>query len=113
MAAERIADLFPQVGDYLQPFTSELHRFHESFAGFADKVTTEQWVEVLLAHHQKIQIQKPPNGKNPWFEMFDDGSTMIRPGYIQDVGGRGDNSYVHTYRTQALSSFAQDLRMVD
>lgn len=112
VAAERVVELFPQVADLLQPFPGESLRFHESFADLAEKADAEQWVEMLLAHHQKVQRRKPPNGKNSWFERFDDGSTMIRPGYLRDEGGRADGSYVHTYRTQALWSFARDLRMV-
>jgi len=70
------------------------------------------WLEALLKHHCDVQAAKPPAGKAPWFDRFDDGSCMIRTAYIRDKGGRHDDSYVHAYRTGALWSFAADLGLV-
>jgi len=65
-----------------------------------------------MQHHRGIQGQKAPDGKNPWVERSDDGSYVIRPLYLRDAPARGDNSYVHLFRTNSLWSFARDLRLV-
>ena len=71
------------------------------------------WVESLLAHHRTTQRQKPPAGKNPWFERFDDGSVIIRPGYRTELPAAPDDGrYAHPYRTAPLWQFALDLRLV-
>lgn len=111
-AAESCAALYHKAGERLLPFTGEASRFQDGFSALSEPMGAEEWVERLLEHHRRVQRNKPPNGKTPWFETFDDGSVVVRPGYIRDHGGVGDTSYVHTYRTQALWSFAEDLRMV-
>ncbi|RMF39086.1 MAG: hypothetical protein D6753_14650 [Planctomycetota bacterium] len=110
-AARRIPDLFAEVSEKLSPFDQTV-RFEDTFASLAERVSSRQWVERLLNHHCRIQLAKPPAGKAPWFDRFDDGSFMIRTGYLTDQGGRHDEAYVHAYRTRALSSFARDLRLV-
>jgi len=70
----------------------------------------QEWVERLTSHHRENQRRKPPDGKLPWFERFDDGTLIIRPLYLREQGGRGDNRYVHSYRTASLWSFATDLK---
>lgn len=109
--ARRVPDLFFEVSDALSP-PGETNRFQEAFKDLAERCNAEQWVHLLLEHHKTVQLAKPPNGKAPWFERFDDGSYMIRPGYLRDTGGRGDDSYVHSYRVAPLWSFADDLRLV-
>ena len=111
-AYERLPDLFPEVTDLLSPL-GEAVRFQEQFAEVSAKVDIESWVVSLIDHHRRIQIQKLPNGKNPWFERFDDGSVIIRPGYLRYDGGTYDDRYVNAYRTWPLWSFAKDLGMVN
>jgi len=111
-ATTRCAALYHKAGECLLPFSIEARRFQDGFSLLAEPMDAEAWVERLMEHHRRVQRNKPPNGKNPWFETFDDGSVIIRPPYVRDDGGVGDIGYVHTYRTQALWSFAQDLRMV-
>jgi hypothetical protein len=107
-AWKRVPDLFAELVEKLDPY-HEAARFQLSFAALADKLVALDWVQQLLGHHRFVQSRKPPNGKNPWFERFDDGSVIIRPDYLRDKGGRGDDSYVHGYRTGPLWSFALDL----
>lgn len=111
MAAKGIPDIFQEVADRLSPF-GEAIRFLETFTSLAERGSTLDWLERLLEHHCRVQYSKPPAGKAPWFDRFDDGSCMIRTGYIRDWGGRYDNSYVHAYRTGSLWSFARDLGLV-
>ena len=88
-------------------------RFQEQFADVAVKIDAEAWVASFIDHHRRIQARKPPNGKNPWFERFDDGSVIIRPGYLRYEGGTHDDDYVNAYRTRPLWSFVNDLGMVN
>jgi len=85
------------VFDSLIP-VNEAVRFQQSFPAFGETSTPEAWVARLLDHHRKVQREKPPAGKNPWFETFDDGSIAVRPMYRRDESARHDGSYVHAYR---------------
>ena len=110
-AVERIPRLFSKLMEILSPFGESLH-FQETFSDVAQRMPPQEWTECLLEHHRRVQLNKPPNGKAPWFERFDDGTFIIRPGYVRQKGGRHDREYVHGYRTPSLWSFAEDLRMV-
>lgn len=110
-AAEKIPPLFGELLEMLEPFGETL-RFQDGFSDVAEKIPLAGWVEGLLQHHRRIQRQKPPNGKAPWFERFDDGSYIIRPGYVRSTGGQYDAAYVHKYRTRPLWSFSVDLGLV-
>lgn len=110
-AAQGIPAIFTEVAERLSPFGGSI-RFQESFSRLAERVTDLDWLERLLEHHCRVQSSKPPAGKAPWFDRFDDGSLMIRTGYIRESGGRHDDSYVHAYRTGSLWSFVHDLGLV-
>jgi len=110
-AAKQIPEIFADVSTKLSPF-GETVRFEDAFSSLAERTTATEWVERLLDHHCRIQRSKPPTGKAPWFDRFDDGSYMIRTGYIRDAGGRYDDAYVHAYRTMSLWSFAKDIGLV-
>lgn len=110
-AAEQVPEQFAVATDILAP-VGESPRFIQSFHSVADKASPKDWVQRLLEHHRKVQSAKPPNGKLPWVERFDDGSYMVRPGYLREEGGIGDHSYVHAYRLSSLWSFAEDLGLV-
>lgn len=111
-AAEEIPKIFADVSDRLSPF-GETVRFQEAFTTLAEHMPAADWAERLLDHHCRIQYSKPPAGKAPWFDRFDDGSCMIRTGYLRDAGGRHDDNYVHAYRTMSLWSFARDIGLVN
>jgi len=87
-------------------------RFQDVFARFGERMPPRQCAESLLDYHVRIQRGKPPNGKAPWFERFDDGSYMIRPMYRRDEPSAQDGEYVYPYRTRSLWSFAMDLGVV-
>lgn len=110
-AWQRVPERFGEVMERLEP-VGEAVRFGETFAGLAERGSNVEWAERLIEHHRKTQRQKPPNGKNPWFERFDDGSLIIRPDYRTDEPGTGDTRYVHRYRTRSLYQFARDLYLV-
>lgn len=110
-AAKQIPEIFADVSAKLSPF-GETVRFEEAFSNLAERMPAADWVERLLDHHSRTQYSKPPAGKAPWFDRFDDGSCMIRTGYIRNAGGRHDDTYVHAYRTMSLWSFARDIGLV-
>jgi hypothetical protein len=110
-ASRRIPDLFPEVVQKLEPFGESI-RFSDTFQSLAEKTSATEWVERLAEYHRANQKRKLPDGKNPWFERFDDGSLIIRPLYRRQEGGRHDDSYLHAYRTGALWSFAADLKLI-
>jgi hypothetical protein len=110
-ASDLVSEQFSIVTDVLAPI-GESPRFIQSFQYVAEKESPKVWVARLLEHHRRVQTQKPPNGKLPWVERFDDGTYMVRPGYLREGGGLGDGSYVHAYRLSSLWSFATDLRLV-
>jgi len=111
-ASKEVPDIFIEVSERLSPF-GEAVRFQEHFSSLAERVSSLHWLERLLEHHSRIQYSKPPAGKAPWFDRFDDGSCMIRTGYLRESGGRHDDAYVHAFRTSSLWSFACDLGLVN
>ena len=111
-AHDRVAESFEKAYRQLEPFETETLRFQQSFAELAEKCPVDEWVQRLLGHHERVQRGKPPYGKNAFFARFDDGSAVVRPGYLTHEGGRGDEQYVHQYRTWPLWTFARDLQML-
>ena len=111
LASRQIPDLFSELVERLEPFGESI-RFSVTFQSLAEKTSAKEWVERLAEYHRANQKRKLPDGKNPWFERFDDGSLIIRPLYRRQEGGRHNNSYVHAYRTGALWNFAADLKLI-
>jgi len=110
-ASLRLPDLFVEVSCRLEPL-GKASQFHEMFVDLAERLDAASWVENALEFHRSVQLRKPPEGKSPWFERFDDGSVLIRPLYRRGEPSRRDDSYVHAYRTGPLWSFASDLGML-
>lgn len=111
LAVEKVPPLFEKLVETLSPY-KESWRFQNNFVSLSERLSPKDWVERLLDHHQKVQRNKPPNGKAPWCVRLDDGSYIIRSGYRRDEGGRHNDDYVHAYRTVPLWSFATDLGMI-
>jgi hypothetical protein len=112
LAAKRIPEIFGSLLELLNPLGLS-NRVQETFGTLAEKSSYSVWAECLAEHHHRIQHNKPPEGKNAWFERFDDGSFIIRPIYRRDSPGRNNGSYVHPYRTEPLSSFMTDLKLLE
>jgi hypothetical protein len=110
-ASKRVPELFGEALTRLEA-VGESVRFSEMFTSLAERGSPLEWVERLLDHHRITQRRKPPNGKSPWFERFDDGGVIIRPDYRTDKAGTHDDGYVHLFRTPSLWQFANDLRLV-
>jgi hypothetical protein len=63
----------------------------------------------VLAHHEHVQGNKPPNGKRTWFERGLRGKVLVRAGYVLSEAPDEDAGYVHEYRTPTFSRFLGDL----
>lgn len=111
-ACQEVPAAFSEAMEKLMP-VGQATSLQQAFSALSERAAPQEWVQLLLDHHRHVQQAKPPNGKLPWFERFEDGSCMIRTGYRRETSGRGDNSYVHTYRLGSLWSFASDLRLVN
>lgn len=111
-AAETLPTIFPETMEALSPAELE-GRFAKSFDRFSETMDSKTWIDGLLEFHVNVQRDKPPSGKMPWFDRFDDGTYLIRPGYVREYKPRHDASYVHAYRTHSLWSFAHDLKLIN
>ena len=83
IASKRLPEIFNELLERLEPFR-ETGRFADNFAPLAERTDAASWVERLLGHHVATQRKKPPVGKSPWFERFDDGGVIIRPLYRRE-----------------------------
>jgi hypothetical protein len=110
-AAEKVPDLFAELLEMLSPY-GLAPRLQETFLNVSERQTPETWAASLLEHHRRIQREKPPHGKAPWFERCDDGTYAIYPAYRRDTPGARSTEYVHFYRTNPLDRFVCDLGMV-
>jgi hypothetical protein len=63
----------------------------------------------VLAHHEYVQGNKPPNGKRTWFERGLRDKVVVRAGYVLPEAPDEDAGYVHEYRTPTFSRFLGDL----
>lgn len=111
MAAEHIPSLFMELMKRLVLFDRSV-QFQESFRDISQELPPADWVVCLIEHHRSVQEHKPPDGKAPWVERFDDGTYMIRPAYRKSEMSEGSREYIHQYRTRPLWSFATDLRLL-
>jgi hypothetical protein len=109
----RAAREVPSMRDRLYA-TLEAHGEADRLALWFDSVLEPDkpsgWLESLLQHHVDNQRRKPPNGKNPWFDFYDDGSVAVRSAYTREEPVIPGDEYVHGYRARPLISFAQDLK---
>jgi hypothetical protein len=110
-AAQQVPSLLSELTQRLSPYGQEA-ALRERFCELFRPCDATAWSVALLDHHRRVQQGKPPAGKAPWCERFDDGSYMVRPAYrVGDTAG-GTEEYVHAYRTGPLWRFARDLRLV-
>lgn len=74
---------------------------------FAIPRSPHELVELLLQHHERIQAEKPPQGKRPWFEPFRHG-WIVRAPYGQTAQPHLGHELVHPVRVAALRRFIAD-----
>ncbi|HEX3684957.1 MAG TPA: hypothetical protein VHU83_20645 [Bryobacteraceae bacterium] len=109
-AKANTADQFRAAQDALAPLG--LAPRLTMFAGLAAPMSTADWAEALMNHHNQVQRDKPPRGKAPWVIRYDDGRFVVRPQYRVSRFQPMPNCYVHQYRAQPLTTFARDLGLL-
>lgn len=111
LATKRLPEIKDRLEDGLQKYGlgSKFDVFKNVFQSANN---AEEWINALLEHHQLHQQSKPPNGKMPFFNSFDDGSIITRPGHRPKNKPENNNNYVHAYRLSSLWSFLVDLGKV-
>jgi hypothetical protein len=62
-----------------------------------------------LEHHERVQRDKPPNGKRPWFDRTTHGKVLLRSGYTLGEPPDLQADYVHEYRIPTFSNFLGEL----
>ncbi len=110
-AAREVPQLYEELLNRLAEF-GQAAAFQAAFAEVAQPAAPVVWAGQMVEHHRRVQQAKPPNGKAPWFDRFDDGRCGIRALYRRDEPAAHDDSYVHSYRTDSLWQFLHDLKMV-
>ena len=74
---------------------------------FAIPRSPVELVELVLAHHERVQSAKPPSGKRPWFEPLRDG-WVVRGIYGEIEQPRLGDWFVHPVRVAPLRPFLED-----
>lgn len=87
-------------------------RLESALASVCEPQSPQSFAIQLLAHHERVQRRKPPNGKRSWFDTFTDGRIGVRGDYENTTFAAREGRYVHAYRTLPLWSFARDLGRV-
>lgn len=87
--------------------------FEQSLGWLAQPLPAPAFTRLLLEHHVNVQRRKPPRGKAPWVECFDDGRYMVRAQYRRDAAPEDAAGYVNAYRAGPLWRFAWDLGWVN
>ncbi|MCX6922602.1 MAG: hypothetical protein NT154_05215 [Verrucomicrobia bacterium] len=112
-ASKRVPQIFRSVAVRVSPFEQEgKFNFKQDFGSLGERQSPQQWAKCLMDHHCRIQKEKPPEGKQPWVECYDDQTFRSRPLYLREDPPVPDSGYVHQFRTNPLWSFATDLRMI-
>ena len=86
--------------------------FEQRFASLAEATgPASRWLDRLISHHERIQAEKPPEGKAPWIERFADDRVLVRPRYrLSETPASGDSlRFVNQYRSHPLRRFCEYL----
>lgn len=67
-------------------------------------------VQLAFEHHDRIQAQKPPIGKRPWFEPFRQG-WVVRGPYSKADQPQLGQWFVHPVRVAAVRRFLEDTKL--
>ncbi|MBX5461857.1 MAG: hypothetical protein IRZ28_12315 [Steroidobacteraceae bacterium] len=85
----------------------EIARLLDAFRSIRD---VTQFFTALLEHHRVVQDDKPPEGKEAWFEQERDDRVFVRADYVLETPPAKERiAYVHEYRLPTFSRFLADL----
>lgn len=101
-AVRRAQEALELMGELAVAFENHLSSFGEVTSG-------AQLFDQLLAHHDKVQKAKPPNGKRPWLDEAGEGF-MVRSLYGPREEVVLTPRFLHPFRLVALENFLEDLQ---
>lgn len=88
------------------------HRLERQLGWMVEPSSAKEFAAMLVAHHERIQRNKPPGGKRPWIDLMGNGRMAVRRQFeVTDFAARS-GEYVHAYRTVPIWQFATDLGRV-
>jgi hypothetical protein len=109
-APEACAEAMARLGQLDAALQAKAER---GFAWLAGRCDVATFAVGLIAHHERVQRAKPPNGKRSWLDTYADGRIAIRPAYQLDEPFQArPGTYVQAYRARPLWSFASRLGLV-
>jgi hypothetical protein len=79
----------------------------ERLGEFAISRPPGEFFQLLLDHHDRVQANKPPQGKSPWFEPFRSG-WIVRGPYATPDRPEVSEAFVHPVRIATLRRFVED-----
>ncbi len=93
----------------------EDNSMQKTFGRFSNSFGPRDFAENLIEHHHEIQKRKPPFGKVPWLEKYENKKLILRPAYtrLNNLASSDPKEYVYFYRTNSLLSFLKDLRKLN
>lgn len=104
-AAGELPRLFERAQERLAPIGPDLAPDLVSRLGdLAVRQPADDLARSLFDHHQKVQENKLPSGKRPWFEPYKDGY-VVRAPYARPAPPDGTGAFVHPVRVAALRRF--------
>lgn len=103
-----------QATECLGAIDPELRNKAEAAFGWtSERHSPSEFVAAVVAHHERVQRSKPPNGKRSWFDTYGDGRIALRTAYVlREPFVLVPDRYVHPYRLGTLWSFAERLGRV-
>ena len=110
--AARFPILFKEATAALGRVPGLAERFGVLFGAFGVKSDAVGFLRLLLTHHERVQKDKPPEGKSPWIERKGD-LIAVRLRYRRDAGGSDDGRYVYFYRSRPLFDLLESLKADD
>jgi hypothetical protein len=97
--------------DSLRPLRLDT-TFTDSFGWALDAATPAEWFNQLLAHHGRVQRDKPPAGKLEWFDQISD-RYLTRASFRREERPSMDlDRFEGLYRVASLRSMAFDLKRI-
>lgn len=109
-----------EIPSHYEPLVDQLLEYHQAvpfqgrFARLSERLAPALWVSALFEHHEEVQRQKPPDGKDPWVVRLETGDYLLKTAYsrTEEPDDASADAYVHGYRTATLQEFAHDLGRV-
>ncbi|MGB0970452.1 MAG: hypothetical protein ACPGVG_05750 [Mycobacterium sp.] len=104
--AQQLPDSYHKAAESMAAIGAESN-LEERLGEFGFPRSAGELAELVLEHHERIQANKPPQGKRPWFEPFRNGWVVRNP-YGQAEAPQIGSDFIHPVRVAALRRFIED-----